>query len=287
MIHNVFDHKYPIENLHELDLSLMLKELDSMRATLTSWESIIDELRAGIEQFDELEADVNAIKTQIADLDTIRNDIRSLKSNVNSLQADVNSLNNRVDATYDYITREITILRELINLNYNRLLNLINGLNLEIRGDIEAIKLDIQHKYLELLSLINSERPLDVYNRVAGVRLSFDNNNFNIYEDLRYLGIDNNTLFEIVDNDTVASLVHNNRDYALFMKKRLKKNYVYSPLSGRFVSHANALSEICVSGFGGISNQALYDDMLANTKTNDDIGDYYNHNMSRYSLHVI
>lgn len=284
MIHNVFDHKYPIENLHELDLSLMLKELDSMRATLTSWESIIDELRAGIEQFDELEADVNAIKTQIADLDTIRNDIRSLKSNVNSLQADVNSLNNRVDATYDYITREITILRELINLNYNRLLNLINGLNLEIKGDIEAIKLDIQHKYLELLSLINSERPLDVYNRVAGVRLSFDNNNFNIYEDLRYLGIDNNTLFEIVDNDTIASLVHDNRDFALFMKKRLKKNYLYSPLSGRLVSHANALSELCVYGFGGISNEDLFNDMLANTKTNEDIGDYYNHNMLRYSL---
>lgn len=284
MIHNVFDHKYPIENLHELDLTWMLEELDAMRATLTSWESIIDELRAGIEQFNRLETDVIAIKAQIADLDAIRNDIRSLKSNVNSLQADVNSLNNRVDATYDYITREIVILRELINLNYNRLLNLINGLNLEIRGDIEAIKLDIQHKYLELLSIINSERPLDVYNRVAGVRLSFDDNNFNIYEDLRYLGIDNNTLFEIADNDTIASLVHDNRDFALFMKKRLKKNYLYSPLSGRLVSHANALSELCVYGFGGISNEDLFNDMLANTKTNEDIGDYYNHNMLRYSL---
>ena len=286
MIHNAFDHKYPIENLHELDLSWMLEEFDAMRATLASWESIIDELRAGIAEFNRLEADVIAIKAQIADLDAIRNDIRSLKSNVNSLQDDVNSLNNRVDATYDYITREIVILRELINLNYNRLLNLINGLNLEIRGDIEAIKLDIQHKYLELLSIINSQRPLDVYNRVAGVRLSFDDNNFNIYEDLRYLGIDNNTLFEIADNDTLASLVHNNRDFALFMKKRLKKHYLYSPLSGRFVSHANALSEICVYVFGGISNQDLYDDMLANTKTNEDIGDYYDHNMLRYSLHL-
>jgi hypothetical protein len=253
---------------------------------LASWEKVIDELKIQIDKIPKIESDITSIKNEISDLDTIRKQITSLKSNVSELQRRVQALEKIEDALYDYIGREIVILRELIDLDYNRLLNKINWLELRHMGDIEAIKLDVESKYIELLNLINQERPVDVYNRVAGIRLSFDDNNFNIYEDLRYLGIDNNTLYELADNDEVASLVHNNRDYALFMKKRLKKNYMYSPLSGRFVSHSNALSELAALGWGGCSNEELYNAMDVAGHTNDDYDEYYDHNILRFSVTV-
>ena len=283
-IRDLFEHKYPLTNLHELDLSWMLEEFDKMIDVLASWEQVINELQADIAKIDGMQSDIAALKAATSDLPEIRNNIKTLQYNISKLQQRIDSLDNIQDALYSYISREIVILRDLIDLNYNRLLDKFNWLKLAYTGDIEALKLDIQSKYLELLSLINEERPVDVYNRVAGVRLSFDDNNFNIYEDLRYLGIDNNTLYELTDNDEVASLVHNNRDFALFMKLRLKKYYMYSPLSGRFMSHSNALSELAALGWGGCSNQELYEAMLAEGQTNEDYDEYYDHNIHRFSL---
>lgn len=285
-IYDIFAHKYPITNLHELDLSWLIELVDNLEATLIEWESIINELQEGLKSLDEINAKIDTINAEIADLDDIRNQLAIAVNDIENLKAAIERIDNDTDALYGLISSNFAILSERIDLSYERLHNQLELLKQAHNIDIEVLKVDINEKYNYLLDLINQVRPVDVFNRVAGKRLSFDDNNFNIYEDLRYFGITNNTLYELSGNNEVASLVHNNRDYALFMKLRMKKNYIYSPLSGKKVSHNNAISELAAITLGGISNADYYNYMLANGLTNDDIGDVYDDNVSRFKLIV-
>lgn len=285
-IYDIFAHKYPMTNLHELDLSWLIEMVDNLEATLIEWESIIDELQEGLKSLDDINAKIDTINTEIADLDDIRNELTAAVNDIVNLKAAIERIDNDTDALYGLISSNFAILSERINISYERLHNQLELLKQAHNIDIEVLKVDINEKYNYLIDLINQVRPVDVYNRVAGKRLSFDDNNFNIYEDLRYFGITNNTLYELSSNNEVASLVHNNRDYALFMKLRMKKNYIYSPLSGRKMSHSNAISELAAITLGGISNEDYYNYMLANNLTNDDIGDVYDDNLSRFKLIV-
>lgn len=285
-IYDIFAHKYPITNLHELDLSWLIELVDNLEATLVEWESIINELQEGLKSLDEINAKIDTINAEIADLDNIRHELTTAVNDIENLKAAIERIDNDTDALYELISSNFTVLSERIDLSYKRLHNQLELLKQAHNIDIQVLKVDIDEKYNYLLDLINWVRPVDVYNRVAGKRLSFDDNNFNIYEDLRYLGINNNTLYELSSNNEVASLVHNNRDYALFMKLRMKKNYIYSPLSGKKVSHSNAISELAAITLGGISNTDYYNYMHANGLTNDDIGDVYDDNVSRFKLIV-
>lgn len=285
-IYDIFAHKYPITNLHELDLSWLIELVDNLEATLIEWESIINELQEGLKTLDDINAKIDTINAEIADLDDIRSELTAAVNDIENLKAAIERIDNDTDALYGLISSNFAILNERIDLSYERLHNQLELLKQAHNIDIQVLKVDIDEKYNYLLDLINQVRPVDVYNRVAGKRLSFDDNNFNIYEDLRYLGINNNTLYELSSNNEVASLVHNNRDYALFMKLRMKKNYIYSPLSGRKESHSNAISELAAITLGGISNADYYNYMLANGLTNDDIGDVYDDNVSRFKLIV-
>lgn len=285
-IYDIFAHKYPITNLHELDLSWLIELVDNLEATFTEWESIIDELQEGLQSLDNINAKIDTINAEIADLDDIRNELTGAIKDIVNLKAAIERIDNDTDALYALISSNFAILSEHINLSYERLHNQLELLKQAHNIDIEVLKVDIDEKYNYLLDLINQVRPVDVYNRVAGKRLSFDDNNFNIYEDLRYLGITNNTLYELSSNNEVASLIHNNRDYALFMKLRIKKNYIHSPISGRKVSHSNAISELAAYSLGGSSNADYYNYMLANSLTNDDISDVYDDNVSRFKLIV-
>ena len=276
-IRDMFDHKYPITNLHELDLTYMHEQIDAMIDLLDSWEDFINDIQEGLKELDE-------INEAIKDLPQIRTSISYLKSTVTQLKAKVDSQDAQIQAISDELALQLVIINNSIAYNYNRLFRLISGLEQQHNIDINILKIDLDRIYHELLARIEQLVPVDVYNRVAGIRMSFDDNNFHIYEDLRYLGIKNNTLYELSDNDEVASLVHNNRDFALFMKKRLHKDYLYSPLSGRRMSHANAISELAAKGFGGCTNAQLYAAMLAAAQTNEDYSEYYDHNILRFSL---
>ena len=228
--------------------------------------------------------ELDEINEAIKDLPQIRTSISYLKSTVIQLKAKVDSQDAQIQAISDELALQLVIINNSIAYNYNRLFRLISGLEQQHNIDINILKIDLDRIYHELLERIEQLVPVDVYNRVAGIRMSFDDNNFHIYEDLRYLGIKNNTLYELSDNDEVASLVHNNRDFALFMKKRLLKDYLFSPLSGRRMSHANAISELAAKGFGGCTNAQLYAAMLAEAQTNEDYSEYYDHNILRFSL---
>ena len=290
----LFDHKYPITNLHELDLSWVIMKVKEIELTLNEWTGLIDELREGLEHLREVEEDINALDARVEALEVITADLNRVYAAIDALavedtklwaelagikQSIINleiALRNEIENFRTYIDNKVTAERiARINGDY-QLQVIIRDLDRQLSAQIDYIN-------YRLDQLI----PVDVYNRVAGVRLNFDTNNFNIYEDLRDVGISNALLSEYgISNDHVASLHMNNRDYAINAFKRFKLYYMFSPVSGVRKSHSNALSEVLALLAGGVDNDDLYGQMASDDATNDDIGNYYASNLLRYAASI-
>lgn len=284
---NLFDHKYPIENLHELDLSWMIKDVQEMESILSEWESVIEELKEDVEQFDELEERVETLENATNGLDGLYSDVEALKLKIGKNDkaiADIQSeLADLVDRWDEIVNLLSTYAKQLVTAEENERKAADDELDIKIN----KLAFDTNEGFEILYRLIQQIVPTDVYNPVRGKRVTLDKNNADVYEDLRYGGFTNAELSEFgVSNEHVASLIHNNRDYALHAKKRFRRHWLFSPYSGRWMPHQNAISEVYVYGMSGVSNTTFYDQIAADEKTNDDLADYIVSNQSRYSFSI-
>lgn len=283
----LFDHKYPTTNLHELDLSWIIMEVQGFKNTLDSWKELIDELQAGLEQLNKLDerliyienltSGLNAAYAAIDALSVdnvhIHEDLKALKVRIINLE---NQLYVEVENFRTYVDNKVTTERTArINADFE--------LDIMIRSVMHTLSDQIDYINYRLDQII----PEKVFNRIAGIKLLLNDNNFNIYEDLRDFGISNAMLSEYgIDNDHVAALHLNNRDYAINAFKRFKLHYVFSPVTGVRVSHANELSQIVAMFAAGVDNNTLYTQMATDSATNEDLGNYYDSNLERYAVTV-
>lgn len=282
---NLFDHKYPIENLHELDLSWVIKDVQQMEAILAEWEQVINELKEDLTHLDEINARLDNLEAITSGLDEAYSAIEALKievgqnvTDIANLEATVANLTLHWDETIDLLSEYAT---QLVKSEEIKRKSADNDLDVKI----EKLRIDTNEGFEILYQLITQIVPTDVYNPIRGIREALDKNNADVYEDLRYGGFTNAELSEYgVSNEHVASLVHNNRDYALHAKKRFRRHWLYSPLSGRWMPHQNAISEVYVYGFGGASNSDFYGAIAEDSKTNDDLADYIINNQARYAF---
>lgn len=282
-IRDMFDHKYPITNLHEVDLTFMHDDIDRMIAILESWETIIDELREGLSELDNINSRLLTLESLTNDLQQAYEDITTLKrqtsTNTSAIDAIRLELENLVDSWDEFINSFTYYVDSKVEVEKRARIE--GDYDLDVK--IESIKNQIYDDIEILYQLIQQLNPADVYNPIKGLREDFDKNNADVYQDLRYFGFTNAELSEFgVSNNHVASLVHNNRDYALNAKIRFKRHWMFSPWTGRRCPHYNAISEMYVIGIGGANNTQFYAAIAADSKTNEDLADYIVNNKSRY-----
>lgn len=282
---NLFDHKYPTENLHELDLSWVIKDVQQVEAILLEWEQVIDELREDLKHLAEIDARLDNLETITSGLDEAYEAIAALKIEVGQNVTDIERLEAIIENFSVHWDETIGLLseyaRQLVKSEEIKRKSADNDLDVKI----EKLRNDTNEGFEILYQLITQLVPTDVYNPIRGIRETLDKNNADVYGDLRYGGFTNAELSEYgVSNEHVASLVHNNRDYALHAKKRFRRHWLYSPFSGRWMPHQNAISEVYVFGFGGASNSDFYGAIAADSKTNDDLADYIESNQARYAF---
>lgn len=286
-IRDMFDHKYPITNLHEIDLTFMHEDIDKMIALLESWESIIEELKEGLDELDGINSRVITLENLTAGLNQAYLDITALKNqtrvNTSAIDAIRLELDNLVDSWDEFINNFTYYVDNKVEIEKRAR---IKG-DYDLDAKIEALKIQVYDDIEILYQLIQQLNPVDVYNPIRGLREDFDKNNADVYQDLRYFGFTNAELSEFgVSNNHVASLVHNNRDYALNAKIRFKRHWLFSPWTGKRCPHYNAISETYVINMGGANNNTFYAAIAADQKTNDDLADYIADNKSRY-LYII
>ena len=286
-IRDMFDHKYPITNLHEIDLTYMHEDIDKMLAILESWEAIIDELKEDLSKLDDINSRLDALESITSGLHQAYTDIAALQSQTMANTSAIDAIRLEIDNLLDSWDEFINTFKYYVDAKVEvEKRARING-DYDLEEKIEALKIQVYDDIEILYQLIQQFNPSDVYNPVRGLREDFDKNNADVYQDLRYFGFTNADLSEFgVSNDHVASLVHNNRDYALNAKFRFKRHWLFSPWTGRRCPHYNAISEMYVIGIGGANNNEFYGAIAADEKTNDDLADYIVDNKSRY-LYIV
>ena len=281
-IRDMFDHKYPITNLHELDLTFMHEDIDKMISILEEWETIIDVLKEAAENYNDIlvrltaaESDISTLKSNLSSLklQVIKNanDIEALKANMSVLDSKITILETKLAAVYNYIDNSINVLASKM---YQQDLIIMNKLN--------QAKADLQRQIDDLYAIIASIRT-DLRNPWHwGKQFSPDENNTLIYQDLadgcptaeEYARL-NLTASEYDAYNLTAY------EYARFGFKMLHLDFVFSPIYGFKQSTSNVLTSILnwiegtlsADGYQGLNLTA--DEYTA---LNLSAADYYSYN---------
>ena len=281
-IRDMFDHKYPITNLHEIDLTFMHDDIDKMISILEEWETIIDVLKEAAEKYNDIlvrltaaESDISTLKSDLSSLklQVIKNadDIEALKANISILDSKITILESKLAAVYNYIDNSINILASKM---YQQDLIIMNKLN--------QAKADLQRQIDDLYAIVASIRT-DLTNPWHwGKEFSPDENNKLIYQDLadgcptaeEYARL-NLTASEY---DTFNLTAY---EYARFGFKMLHLDFVFSPIYGFKQSVDNVLTSILnwiegtlsADGYQGLNLTA--DEYTALNLT---AADYYSYN---------
>ena len=261
-------YEFPHTKNYDSDLREVLAYMREFEKVLESYASTIEELQEAIKDIDGMQRDIEQLKSATADLNEIRSNISSIIIALTSLTDRVNDLTIRTDEVYTYVDTQIALVKSRMTALNALLNNRINVLEFETNFKYELLAKRLEDYYNELLELIEQRIPTDVYNRVAGERLDFDDNNWRVYEDLRYGGLTNAELSEAnISNEELANLVLNNRDQAINLRKRLKMHYLFSPVTGKKVSHANAISQL----FGFLTDGLTNAEFAALDMTNEEV----------------
>ena len=244
-IRDMFDHKYPITNLHEIDLTFMHEDIDKMISILEEWEEIIDTLKEAAEKYDDIlvrltaaESDISTLKSDLSalKLQVIKNadDIEALKANMSVLDSKMTILETKIAAVYNYIDNSINVLASKM---YQQDLIIMNKLN--------QAKADLQNQINDLYAIVASIRT-DLKNPWHyGKVFSPDENNKLIYQDLadgcptaeEYARL--NLTADEYDTFNLTAY-----EYARFGFKMLHLDFVFSPIYGFKQSTSNVLTSI-------------------------------------------
>lgn len=281
-IRDMFDHKYPITNLHELDLTFMHEDIDKMISILEEWETIIDTLKEAAEKYDDILVRLTAAESEISSLQSdlsslklqvIKNadDIEALKANMSVLNSKMTILETKIAAVYNYIDNSINVLASKM---YEQDLIIMNKLN--------QAKADLQRQIDDLYAIVASIRT-DLANPWHwGEVFSPDENNKLIYQDLvdgcptaeEYARL-NLTASEYDAYNLTAY------EYARFGFKMLRLDFVFSPIYGFKQSVSNVLTSVLNWVKGTLSAdgyQALNLTADEYTALNLTAADYYSYN---------
>ena len=244
-IRDMFDHKYPITNLHEIDLTFMHEDIDKMISILEEWEEIIDTLKEAAEKYDDIlirltaaESEINTLQSDLSSLKlqviSNANDIEALKANISVLDSKMTILETKIAAVYNYIDNSINVLASKM---YQQDLIIMNKLN--------QAKADLQRQIDNLYAIVASIRT-DLTNPWHwGEVFSPDENNKLIYQDLadgcptaeEYARL--NLTADEYDTFNLTAY-----EYARFGFRMLHLDFVFSPIYGFKQSTSNVLTSI-------------------------------------------
>lgn len=266
-IRNIFEHKYPITNLHELDLSYLHAEIDEMISILESWEALIEELKEGLKVLNSLDDRVKYLENITAGLNKAYSDINDLKldnvkihEQLNQIEADFEDLINSWNEMFLAYSASI---RALLQAEKNERVNADMMLN----AALYSFKYQVENEFNRIYEILNNLKPEKVYNPGIGYKLNLNQNTRQTYIDLRDKGISIMQLLErhpIVDDISDKYTCNDLAIHGLKIFKYIK--YLYSPGNGIHQTIHQTFSDI----FALIHNSSTYNDVIAANLSYDD-----------------
>ena len=269
-IRSMFDHKYPITNLHEIDLTFMHDDIDKMIALLESWEDTIEELKKGLNTLNGIDARVTYLESLTSGLNKAYNDIDALKrdnANINEqlriLKGDLENIittwnilfNEYVAATNSALKAEKTAR--------------IEG-DFELDAKIYSLNYHMTQELGAIWAYLEQIIPNTIYNPGVGKRLGFDANTRATYVHLRDRGL---TIAELKQRHLSVEDIADKYEcwkYACKGRDLFKyTRHMYSPVSGILQSFHQIYSDI----IGRLYNSATNDDIIDSNMSVQDLID--------------
>ena len=184
----LFEHKYPIDNLHELDLSWVINKITEFEARLDSFETDLhDKLLAETKEYvDERLVDVvddfNALREEVTEFEiAVSNEIDSLENQFDAFTTEVSNrivlLNNRMDTFEQTVQNEIAGIAATVDtkiqLNNEYILDEIGRrfVNLKVINYFTGEEVTVQEMF-DTLSMLHLENPI-TYSELAAAELTY------------------------------------------------------------------------------------------------------------------
>ena len=287
-LQNLFSSKYPTENLHEMDLSWIIKTVGEMVNILESWRSTIEELEAGLQELNSINDRLDVVEEKIAILDSLQLQINSLIAEISALSIDNLSIHDDITRINQRINSILDGWNELFNAFKTVVKSEIKAEELERKqGDLDlnikinALKYQVEKDVSDIYDYINEHLAVTIYNPGCGKRLNPDKNTRKTYEHLRDRGV---TIGEMLQRHVMVSdIADKYRCFRLACKGRDIFKYtrhLYSPGTGRLESYHQIYSDIIGEIRGSdtidnVINAALsISDLLALNKTCRELQSY-------------
>lgn len=276
-IDNIFDHKYPTENLHELDLSWVISKVISLEASVDAMIEVIEELKPYIDRFSEFEEALKKLQIDFYNLErlvkTYDDAIASLKTSANLHSEQIALIKvqlKTLEDDYEALFRLIDIKNRQLELKIDDKLDAIiaefhsadDVLRIQIKLLKELLQNEIEGLNERVTRLEDGSFPVDVKNPITGTRLSFDENNTHVYVDLgRLTRTKDVEIFEANMTDEEINNL-NLTDYEASMyggKYFYHRFWTHSPLTGVKTSVHNCLSQILGLILNSSTDEAIND----------------------------
>lgn len=195
-----FNTEYPYIDPNRVNTDWQLHKIKEFEATLKSWEATIEEIEEAIKEFNKFDGRITAleIKTdaqglQIASLQTGLQAARAAIVTIESNLLDVGERLNYLEDSYDSIIRLVdiklaTIKSELESaLEFETRERILADYELGVR--LERLALSTAAALEEFREELAKKEVTELYNPIAGQKLTLDANNRKLYVDLRDHGI--------------------------------------------------------------------------------------------------
>lgn len=240
--------EFPNSDYYDSDLREILRYIREVVAYMHTWDVTVEELKADIATLDQIGEDVSTLKVKVSNLETLTN---KLKSDVQFIMQNLNEINGWrevTDGKLRILGTRITNLKiyvddmdNVLMADYNQKFTIFNlkmkQMQTELMGYITGI--------IERMEYMIEHLSSDVYDPIRAERILFDQNNKNIYADLRVGGITECNFAELgLTEEEIQEYELTQYDWAFNSNYFFKHYYIHSPVRGIKMSPYQALSDV-------------------------------------------
>ena len=264
--------EYPYIDPNRVNTDWQLSKIKEFGETLESWKTTIEEIEEAIKEFNKFDGRITALETktdaqglQIASLESGLQAVRAAIVTIESDLLDTKERLNYLEDSYDSILRVVgiklnTLKAELENaLEFETRERILADYELGVR--LERLALSTAAALEEFREELAKKEVTELYNPIAGRKLTLDANNRKLYVDLRDHGV------------TYGQMLERPKTYEELAKFRFKDlalkggeifKYIggaLSPITGKLELTRQSLSLL----IGRISGSYTYGDFESKT----------------------
>lgn len=247
--------EFPNADYYDSDLRAILRYIREVNAYIKTWDEVVEEMKAAIAQMQGFDSRIANLESETADLqnrvDVIEPKLAQLRTSVEYIYTTLSEiddwkqltdaklliLGNRIDRLRVYVDD----MDKAIMADYNNKFMLYNLKLNQMKSQLMALINGLIERFAYVLEHLSS----DVYNPISATRITFDDNNKDIYANLRYGGITEERFAELgLTEEQLQSLNLTQKDFAFNSVFFLKDFYMHSPCAGTRMSPFQVASDI-------------------------------------------